>query len=72
METNPTRNHEVVGSILGLARWVKDLVVHCGVGHRRGSDLAWLWLWRGLAAVALIRPPTWEPPYVTGAVLKKQ
>ena len=22
--TNPTRNHEVLGSILGLAQWVKD------------------------------------------------
>ena len=22
--TNPTRNHEVVGSIPGLAHWVKD------------------------------------------------
>ena len=26
-ETNPTRNHEVVGSIPGLPRWVKDPVL---------------------------------------------
>ena len=26
-ETNPTRNHEVVGSIPGLAQWVKGLAL---------------------------------------------
>ena len=25
--TNPTRNHDVVGSIPGLSQWVKDLAL---------------------------------------------
>ena len=41
-----------------------------GVGHRRGSDLALLWLWRRPAAVAAIRPLAWEPPYAVGVTLK--
>ena len=46
----------------------------CGVGHRSGSDLAllWLWLWHRLAAVALIGPLAWEPPYASRAALKSK
>ena len=45
--------------------------MRCGVGHRRGSDLALLCLWRRPAATAPIKPLAWEPPYVMGAALKK-
>ena len=39
---NPTRNHEVAGSIPGLAQWVKrsGIAMSRGVGCRRGSDPA--------------------------------
>ena len=37
----------------------------CGVGHRRGSDPALLWLWHRL--VALIGPLAWEPSYAAEA-----
>ena len=72
---NLTRNHEGVGLIPGLAQWVKDpfsIAVSCGVGRRRGPDLELLWLWCRLAAVALIRPLVWEPPYAAGVALKRQ
>ena len=42
-----------------------------GVGHRCGSDLALLWLWCKQEATALIQSLAWEPPYATGAALKK-
>ena len=67
--TNPTRNHEVAGSVPALAQWVNDLAVAVsyGVGCRRSSDPVLLWLWRGPVATALIRPLAWEPPYAAGA-----
>ena len=44
----------------------------CGVGRRHCSDPVLLWLWRRLAATALIGPLAWEPPYATGVALKRQ
>ena len=38
----------------------------CGVGRRRGTDPALLWLWCRPVAMAPIRPLAWEPPYATG------
>ena len=42
--------------IPGLAQWVKDMALP--------------WLWCRLAAVTLIGPLVWEPPYAAGAALK--
>ena len=42
------------------------------VGHRHGWDLAFLWLWCRLAAVAPIRLLAWEILYAAGEALKRQ
>ena len=74
VETNPTRNYEVVGSIPGLVQWVKEptLLVSSGVGCTCSSDPALLWLCCRLAAVAPVWPLAWEPPYAMGVALKSK
>ena len=44
----------------------------CGVGRRRVLDLALLWPWHRLAAIAPIQLLAWEPPYASGVALKRQ
>ena len=63
--TNLTSIHEDVG----LAQWIKDWAVSCGVGGRHHSDPSLLWL--RLAAVALIGLLAWEL-HAPGVGLKKK
>ena len=58
-------------SLASLSGLVIVVAVSCGVGHRRNSDLASLWLWHRPAVVALIQALAWELPYAADVALKK-
>ena len=45
--------------------------MNCGVGCRHGSDPELQCLWCRPVATALTQPLAREPPYATGAALKK-
>ena len=66
--------HKDVGSIPGLAQWVKGsgIAVSYSIGHRHRLDLALLWLWCRPAAAALIHPLAQELPYAMGVTIKRK
>ena len=70
-EMNPTNIREDSVRPLTLGRR-SGTAMSCGVGRRHGSDPELLWLWCRPAAVTLIRPLAWEPPYVVGVALKSK
>ena len=58
-----------VQSLVSLSGLGSTVAASSGRGHRLGSDLALLWLWCRLTAVARIGPLAWEFPHAAGRAL---
>ena len=75
-ETNPTRNHEVEGSLPSLAHWLKDPALLSAVVQV--TDMAWILFCCGYTCVvqdgscSADLTSSWEPPYSMGVALKKK
>ena len=48
------------------------MAASCGIGHSRGLDLAFLWLWYRSAAATPIQLLAWEVSCAAGAALKRE
>ena len=69
--TNPTSIHEDMGSIPGITQWIRRChELWCRSQTQLRSCMLWLWL--RPAATTPIQPLAWDPPYATGAALKRQ
>ena len=63
--------HKDEDLILGLSQWVGIRCCH-ELWCRCGLDPKLLWLWRRVAAAALIQLLAWELPYAVGVALKSK